>query len=72
MLHDAGRSVDMLYELEVPEHPQVTQEQLGIYKTGAYTIQIKVQCLCLCINVLESCMTCLMIFDNFTTLTASE
>ncbi|CAK0739160.1 hypothetical protein CVIRNUC_001142 [Coccomyxa viridis] len=41
VLHDAGRSVDMLYELEVPEHPQETQEQLGIYKTGAYAIQIK-------------------------------
>ena len=51
MLHDAGRTVDMLYELEVPEHPQETQEQLGIYKTGAYAIQIKVHCPCLCIDV---------------------
>ena len=51
MLHDAGRSVDLLYELEVPEYPQEAQEQLGIYKTGAYTIQIKVHCPCLCINV---------------------
>ena len=64
MLHDAGRSVDMLYELEVPEYPQEAQEQLGIYKTGAYTIQIKVHSPGLRINVLESCMTCMMILIN--------
>ena len=56
VLFNDGRSVDMLYELEVPEFPHEAQEQLGIYRNGEYTVQIKVHCLALCIAVLRSCV----------------
>lgn len=42
VLFNDGRDVDLLYELEIPEYPHEAQEQLGIYKTGEYTVQIKV------------------------------
>lgn len=32
----------LLYELEVPVYPQEAQEQLGIYKTGDYSLQVRV------------------------------
>ena len=64
LLFDDGRSVDMLYELEFPEYPHEAQEQLGIYKTGEYTVQGKVHCLALCTALLRSCITCLMLLVN--------
>lgn len=49
MLYDDGRNVRLLYELEVPVYPQEAQEVLAIYKTGDYSVQVRVrQCLCLC------------------------
>ena len=42
MLYDDGRNVRLLYELEVPVYPQEAQEQLGIYKTGDYSLQARV------------------------------
>ena len=59
VLFDSGRSVDMLYELEVPEYPHEAQEQLCIYKTGEYTVHVKVHCLALCMAAFMSCITCL-------------
>ena len=41
----------LLYELEVPVYPQEAQEQLGIYKTGDYSLQVRVS---LCIPGLAS------------------
>ena len=46
ILFDNGAEVDLLYELEIPHYPHEAQEQLGIYKTGEFTIQVKVR-LCL-------------------------
>ena len=42
MLYDDGRNVRLLYELEVPVYPQEAQEELGVYKTGDYAIQVRV------------------------------
>ncbi len=42
VLFDHGREVDLLYELEIPTYPHEAQEELGIYKTGELTIQVKV------------------------------
>jgi hypothetical protein len=50
-LYDDGRNVRLLYELEVPVYPQEAQEQLGIYKTGDYSLQVRVS---LCIPDLAS------------------
>ena len=36
----------------------------GIYKTGEYTVQVKVHCLALCTALLRSCITCLMLLVN--------
>ena len=43
MLYDDGRNVRLLYELEVPMYPQEAQEELGVYKTGDYAIQVRVR-----------------------------
>ena len=51
MLYDDGRNLRLLYELEVPVYPQEAQEQLGIYKTGDYSLQVRVS---LCIPGLAS------------------
>ena len=32
----------LLYELEVPVYPQEAQEQVGIYKSGDYSLQVRV------------------------------
>ena len=43
VLFDDGKNVRLLYELEVPLYPQEAQEQLGIHKTGDYSIQVRVR-----------------------------
>ena len=48
VLYEDGRNVRLLYELEVPIYPQEAQEVLAIYKTGDYSVQVRVRsCLCL-------------------------
>ena len=42
MLYDDGKNVRLLYELEVPRYPQEAQEELGVYKTGDYAVQVRV------------------------------
>ena len=43
VLYDDGRNVRLLYELEVPIYPQEAQEVLAIYKTGDYSVQVRVR-----------------------------
>ena len=44
-LYEDGNEVRLLtklYEQEVSEYPKKTQEELGIYKTGDYRLEVKV------------------------------
>jgi hypothetical protein len=52
ILFDNGAEVDLLYELKIPHYPHEAQEQLGIYKTGEFTIQVKVR---LCLFFMSKC-----------------
>ena len=62
MLYDDGRNVRLLYELEVPMYPQEAQEVLAIYKTGDYSVQVRVR-QCLCIQSLITTLAALMLCD---------
>lgn len=42
MLYGDGRKARLLYELEVPRYPQEAQEELGVYETGDYAMQVRV------------------------------
>ena len=55
MLYDDGRNVRLLYELEVPVYPQEAQEVLAIYKTGDYSVQVRVMALPLLPHQLRLC-----------------
>ena len=56
VLFDDGKNVRLLYELEVPLYPQEAQEQLGIHKTGDYSVQVRVRQSLLPLS-LDACFT---------------
>ena len=53
--------MDLLYELEFPVYPHEALEELGIHKTGDFTIQVKVRpCLPGVIHLMWQLGACLM------------